>query len=149
MFTDFLEREDRRETERNIDWLPPARTDLGSNLQPRYLPWPGIEPATFLFIYLFLVYGRCSSQLSHWPGCVFPSCTLTFVPSLRGCSPVPQGKQAALNQQRWPAGCSCWEHHVKKDQRPHLGSGRKECCHQLASSALAILKLICAKGQRR
>ena len=39
--------------ERSIDWLPPvcARTiqapDGGSNLQPRYVPWPGVETATF------------------------------------------------------------------------------------------------------
>ena len=31
----------------------------GSNLQPRYVPWPGIESATFWCM------GRCSNQLSH------------------------------------------------------------------------------------
>ena len=32
--------------ERSIDWLPPVCA-WGSNLQPRRVPWLGIEPATF------------------------------------------------------------------------------------------------------
>ena len=50
----FPERErEGRETmmwERNMDQLP---------LQPRYVPWPGIEPAIPRFM------GWCSNQLSH------------------------------------------------------------------------------------
>ena len=33
--------------------------DWGPNLQPRYVPWPGIELVIFCFV------GVCSSQLSH------------------------------------------------------------------------------------
>ena len=33
--------------------------DLGLNLKPRYVPWPGMEPATFWCL------GQCSNQLSH------------------------------------------------------------------------------------
>ena len=38
--------------------------DRGLNPQPRYMPWPGIEPTTFQFM------GWCTNQLSrpHWPG---------------------------------------------------------------------------------
>ena len=35
------------------------RPNQGSNPQPRYVPWPGIEPATFWCM------GRCSNQLNH------------------------------------------------------------------------------------
>ena len=47
MFIDFREgREGERE--RETETLMWERTYLGSNLQPRYVPWPEIEPATFL-----------------------------------------------------------------------------------------------------
>ena len=32
---------------RNIDWLFPTCSNLGSSLQPRYVPWPRIKPTTF------------------------------------------------------------------------------------------------------
>ena len=56
MFTDFREgrREEGGERERE-------RPDQGSNLQPRYAPWPGIVPATFLVQGII----RCSNQGSH------------------------------------------------------------------------------------
>ena len=46
----FRERGREGETlmqERSTDWLPPIRLDRGLNLQPRYVPWRGIKPATF------------------------------------------------------------------------------------------------------
>ena len=62
----ILEREEvrGRETlmwERNIDRLVASHAcpDWGLNLQPRYVPWLGIEPATFWCM------GWCSNQLSH------------------------------------------------------------------------------------
>ena len=54
-FIIFLEREDRKERERNIEsaWERNICCLLytsyqGSNLQPRYVPWLGMEPLTFL-----------------------------------------------------------------------------------------------------
>ena len=44
MFIDFRERENKREEERNIDWLPPIHA---LNPQPRYVPLPGIELSAF------------------------------------------------------------------------------------------------------
>ena len=35
--------------ERNIDWLPLALPNQGPGPQPRHVPQPGIEPATFCF----------------------------------------------------------------------------------------------------
>ena len=56
MFID--ERE--RERERNIDQLTPINAPTReSNLQPRYVPWPGIKPPDFWCL------GRLSNQLSH------------------------------------------------------------------------------------
>ena len=39
--------QERRGCERNIHQLPPAGTLTGDQTQPRYMHWPGIEPATF------------------------------------------------------------------------------------------------------
>ena len=45
MFTDFIER--GRGRERNVDQLPSCMChDQGINLNPRYVPWLGIEPTT-------------------------------------------------------------------------------------------------------
>ena len=62
-FTAFGERERERETpmkKGNIDWLPSyMHPNRRSNLQPRYVPWPGVEPMTFRCV------GQRSNQLSH------------------------------------------------------------------------------------
>ena len=42
-----------------------TRSNQGSNPQPRYVPWLGIEPATFWCM------GQCANQLSTWPGLLF------------------------------------------------------------------------------
>ena len=52
-------REKETQTEGNIDWLPPYTPYQGPNSQPRHVPPPGIEPATFWCM------GRRSNQLSH------------------------------------------------------------------------------------
>ena len=56
------ERESEREREkREKHWLVAFHRwpDWGSNPHPRYVPWPGIKPVTFLFM------GGCSKQLSY------------------------------------------------------------------------------------
>ena len=53
------------ETDRQTDlcWLPPVHTLTGGlNPQPRYVPWPGIEPKTFFFLWSV---GQLPNQLSH------------------------------------------------------------------------------------
>ena len=60
MFIDFRERGrgemgergkgwgEEKERERNINQLPPVNAPIrGLNLQPGYMPWPGIEPQPF------------------------------------------------------------------------------------------------------
>ena len=70
VFIDFRERgkwwgerekERERDTHTHIDQFPPihALTEDGICKQPRYVPSPGIEPATFCWM------GCCSNQLSH------------------------------------------------------------------------------------
>ena len=52
LFYLFLERGERKEKERerNINvWLPLIQPHWGPGLQPRHVPWLGIEPATFWF----------------------------------------------------------------------------------------------------
>ena len=60
MIIDFRERGRgrERERERNIDWLPPESTPTRMDIQPRHVPGPGIEPATFYS-------NRAMFQLSH------------------------------------------------------------------------------------
>ena len=68
MFIDFREREGGREREREKERdvrdkhqsvASPKCPDQGSNLQPRYVLWPGIIPA------IFWCTGQCSNQVSH------------------------------------------------------------------------------------
>ena len=66
MFTDFRERGKGGVGERNTDvgkiliCRLPHTPDRRLHQQPRYVPWPGIEPAAF-----FGCTGWCYNQLSH------------------------------------------------------------------------------------
>ena len=66
MFIDFKGRKGERQNERNVNVREKHQLvtshrcpDQGLNLQPRYVPLPGIKSPAFLFM------GRCSNQLSH------------------------------------------------------------------------------------
>ena len=68
MFIKFRERRRKREKhicEGNINQLPPkcVHPDQGLNPQPRFVPWPGIEPATF-----FGVQDNVPTNWDIWPG---------------------------------------------------------------------------------
>ena len=49
IFSLFLEKRREKEKERNIVQLPFSSLNLGPGLQPRYVPWLGIELAAFWF----------------------------------------------------------------------------------------------------
>ena len=70
----ILEREEGRERKKNSNvrekqWLVASDSHpyWGSNLQPRYIPWLGIEPSTFWYV------GQCSNKLNYtsWGNCEF------------------------------------------------------------------------------
>ena len=71
----FRDRRREGERKRNIDGREKHQLSShthpiwGSNPQPGYMPWPGIEPVTFWFM------GQCSNQLIdlHWPGLCPPN----------------------------------------------------------------------------
>ena len=62
----FLDREERRERETLIS-CPCTHTNQGSNLQPNYVLWSGIEPT------IFWVMGQCSNQKNHPARALTPS----------------------------------------------------------------------------
>ena len=84
--------------ERNIDWLPPACPNQGPGLQPRHVPWLGIEPVTFLFA------GCCSI---HWATAARAVCLNKFLVTLL-CAQV--GKPLLYICSRIPAtGRRCFQ----------------------------------------
>lgn len=76
----------------------------------------------------------------------FPASTLAFVPSLR-MLPVPQSKQAVLKQRHWPNGVAARSTVWRKITGFIWGQAGRSG-HQLATSAIAVRKLIYAKGQK-
>ena len=92
----FLERgeEKKKERERNINvWLPLARPHWGPSLQPRHVPWLGVQPVT-----LWLA-GQCSI---HWATPARARLTFVINPVVR-CGKVAKPNHfQILWQLLWP-----------------------------------------------
>ena len=119
-------REGKRETEisireRSLNWLLPTYTQIKDctrldhrlNLQPGYLPWPGIEPEP-------LVMGWCSNLLSHTSQ--GPSlCFLMFPPGVPCHLSLLNWTRRGNSNASFTGIFSTCCHYAVPSSAPHLG----------------------------